>query len=377
MVKFRVKNFLKNNYEFILSLFLLLIILIIAINPKNYISATFKGISIWAKIILPSLFCFFIFTKLLMQNASTIKIFNFLNKPFEKIFNTSKVGGYIYFMSCISGYPVGAKLISEFYEQGTITKDEAFRISCYASTSGPMFVIGSVGIAMFNNAKLGAIVLAVHLITALITGLCFRNFSFEKNKNNLWHKLKFIKRKKRLNNKCNNIKNINNDINSNNLKNKNENKINGLGQVKNIYQPTKQSLNDIMYNTIISVVMVGGYIALCFTILEVLNFLNILNFLGAAINKMLPPSANVGESVLKGILELTNGCVNLSNGNFSAKTLCVALSFLTSFGGFSIHLQSYLFLSKCGIKYKHFFMSKVLHSIMSVILSLAFSVILL
>ncbi len=158
---------------------------------------------------------------------------------------------------------------------------------------------------------------------------------------------------------------------------KNENKINGLGQVKNIYQPTKQSLNDIMYNTIISVVMVGGYIALCFTILEVLNFLNILNFLGAAINKMLPPSANVGESVLKGILELTNGCVNLSNGNFSAKTLCVALSFLTSFGGFSIHLQSYLFLSKCGIKYKHFFMSKVLHSIMSVILSLAFSVILL
>lgn len=364
----KVKSFLKNNYEFILSLFLLLLILIIAINPKNYISATFKGFSIWAKIVLPSLFCFFIFTKLLMQNASTIKIFNFLNKPFEKLFNTPKVGGYIYFMSSISGYPVGAKLISEFYEQGAISKDEAFRVSCYASTSGPMFVIGSVGISMFNSAKLGIIVLIVHLLSALINGLIFRNFSFNKVKNKEKKKNKSIATIIKFSSiNCTsqkeNITQINNKETTN--------------EEKFIYKPTKQSLNDVMYNTIISVVMVGGYIALCFAILEVLNYLNILSFLGGAINKILPSTAKVGESILKGILELTNGCVSLSNGNYSLKAMCVAISFLTSFGGFSIHLQSYLFLSKCGISYKYFFASKVLHSIISIILSVIFSAILL
>ncbi len=364
-----VKSFLKKNYEFIFSLLLLGLILIIAINPKNYINATFKGFSIWAKIVLPSLFCFFIFTKLLMQNASTIKIFNFLNKPFEKVFNTSKVGGYIYFMSCISGYPVGAKLISEFYEQGTITKDEAFRISCYASTSGPMFVVGSVGVAMFSNAKLGVIVLVVHLLSALLNGLIYKKFSFNKKHSKktfkLFHKTKNIQIKK--------------EVIANNVTQKNNKTCESLKEQckANTYIPNKQSLNDIMYNTIISVVMVGGYIALCFAVLEVLNYLNILNLLGSVINKILPPNANVGESILKGILELTNGCVSLSTFNFSAKTLCIALSFLTSFGGFSIHLQSYLFLSKCGISYKHFFISKITHSIMSILLSIIFSAILL
>lgn len=366
----KVKSFLKNNYEFILSLFLLLLILIIAINPKNYISATFKGFSIWAKIVLPSLFCFFIFTKLLMQNASTIKIFNFLNKPFEKLFNTPKVGGYIYFMSCISGYPVGAKLISEFYEQGAISKDEAFRVSCYASTSGPMFVIGSVGIAMFNSTKLGVIVLIVHLLSALINGLIFRNFRFNK-----------VKNKEKKKDKSTTTKNKFSSINCTSQKEKKIiiqiNNKETTSKEKFIYKPTKQSLNDIMYNTIISVVMVGGYIALCFAILEVLNYLNILSFLGGAINKILPSTAKVGESILKGILELTNGCVSLSSGNYSLKAMCIAISFLTSFGGFSIHLQSYLFLSKCGISYKYFFASKVLHSIISIILSVIFSAILL
>ncbi len=368
--KINIKNYIKNNYEFLLSFLLLFLILIVAINPKSYISATLKGFTIWAQIVLPSLFCFFIFTKLLMQNNSTIKIFNFLNKPFEKLFNTPKVGGYIFFMSAISGYPVGAKLISEFYQSGTITRDEAFRLSCYASTSGPMFVVGSVGVAMFSNVNLGVIVLISHLLSALINGLLYRNFTFEENKrqklrlNNSLYK-KFSR------NKSEKTKLKNDNITITNTKN-----INTLQNKENL-NSQKQSLNDIMYNTIVSVMMIGGYIALCFTILEVLNCLNILNGLGYIINKLFPRDAQIGESILKGILELTNGCVSISAGNYNLRIVCIALSFLTSFGGFSIHLQSYLFLSKCNISYKHFFFSKILHSTITIIISLVFSFILL
>jgi hypothetical protein len=55
----------------------------------------------------------------------------------------------------------------------------------------------------------------------------------------------------------------------------------------------------------------------------------------------------------------------------------MALTALLSFGGFSIHLQSQMFLSSCKIKYKYFLLTKITHSIIALIISAIFSAILL
>ncbi|MBQ9792720.1 MAG: hypothetical protein IJW32_03115 [Clostridia bacterium] len=337
-----IRKKLKENYEFILCLTLLFIILVIAINPSPYISSTLKGITVWAKIVLPSLFLFFILTKILMQFKSFIKVFNFLNKPFEKIFNTKKVGGYTFFMSAISGYPIGAKLVSEFYLNNQIDKNEAFRMSTYCSTSGPMFILGSVAVSMFANYNLGIVIMLSHFISALINGLLYRNFKFKDTQPN----------------SC--------SISSN--KNKPNEKITII---------KKESLNDIVYNSIISLFMVGGYIALCFTLLEILFNISFLKLFINLFNNILPTNLLVGEGIIKGIVEITNGCVFLSTKTVSIKALAIILSGLISFGGFSIHLQSQMFLSRCNIKYKYFLLSKITHSIIAIILSTIFSIIIL
>lgn len=331
---------LKENYELILCFTLLTIILIIAVNPSPYISITFKGISVWAKIVLPSLFLFFILTKILMQFKSFITVFNFLNKPFEKIFNTKKVGGYTFFMSAISGYPIGAKLISEFYLTNQIDQNEAFRLCTYCSTSGPMFILGSVAISMFSNYNLGIVIMLSHFISALINGLLYRNFKFKDIKTTI-------------------------------------NKVNKKEKIANQNALKKESLNDIMYNSIISLFMVGGYIALCFSLLEILLNIGFLKFFITLFNNILPANLMVGEGIIKGIVEVTNGCVFLTTKNISAKTLAIILSGLISFGGLSIHLQSQMFLSRCNIKYKYFLLAKITHSTIAIILSVVFSTILL
>lgn len=331
----KLKNNIKQNYQFLFSILLLVIILIIAINPEPYISATFKGLTVWAEIVLPSLFCFFILTKLLMNAKNTPKIFNFLNKPFEKIYNTPKVGGYIFAMSAISGYPLGAKLISEFYKDGTISSAQAHRLTAYCSTSGPMFILGSLASSLFNNFRLGIVILISHFLASILNGFIYKNYG--KN-------LKETEPKQNLNLQ-ENIK--------------------------------KESLNDILFNSITSVLMVGGYIALCFTVLEIFINTNILSPIINGLNFILPPNSKFAESIIKGITEVTNGCVSLANKNYSLKSVAMALTTLLSFGGFSIHLQSQMFLSLCKIKYKYFFLTKVTHSIIALVLSGIFSIILL
>ena len=222
-----IKNFIRKNYQFIFCILLLVCILMVAFNPAPYISSTFVGIKIWATIVLPSLFFFFIISKILMQQEKSFKIFSFLDYPFKKLYNISTGGGYIFLMSILSGYPIGAKLVSEFYEQKIISQNDAKKIIAFASTSGPMFIIGSVAVKMFNNYLLGIIIFIAHILSTLINGLLFRNID-------------------------------------------KDNKIDKQSNYKKTITINKQNLNDIMYNTIISLLMVGGFITLCFTMLELI-----------------------------------------------------------------------------------------------------------
>ena len=324
-------SFFKKNYEFIFCIILFCVILTISLNPEPYISSTFVGLKVWATIVLPSLFVFFVLTKLFMGLNSSLKLFNFLDKIFYKLFKVKKTGGYVFFMSAISGYPIGAKLISEFYLNGTISQVEAKRLISFCSTSGPMFILGSVAVNMFNDYKLGITILISHLFSSLLNGLFYRNIG-----------TRFIQ---------NDTKNTPN----------------------NISVSTKKSLNDVMYDTIISILMVGGYITLSFTLLEFITRLSIFSY----IQNFLENTLNFVsfESILKGMVELTNGCVSLVNTNISKRVLCILLTALTSFGGLSIHLQSQMFLSKVKIKYSYFLLTKVTQTIISVLISGIFSMI--
>ncbi len=324
-------SFLKKNYEFIFCIILFCVILAISLNPEPYISSTFVGLKVWATIVLPSLFVFFVLTKLFMGLNSSLKLFNFLDKIFYKLFKVKKTGGYVFFMSAISGYPIGAKLISEFYLNGTISQVEAKRLISFCSTSGPMFILGSVAVNMFNDYKLGIIILISHLFSSLLNGLFYRNIG-----------TRFIQ---------NDTKNTPN----------------------NIRVSTKKSLNDVMYDTIISILMVGGYITLSFTLLEFITRLSIFSYIQNFFENTLNFASF--ESILKGMVELTNGCVSLVNTNISKRVLCILLTALTSFGGLSIHLQSQMFLSKVKIKYSYFLLTKVTQTIISILISGVFSMI--
>ena len=283
-------------------------------------------------------FAFFIFTKLLMQNEKTMKVFGFLNKPFKKIYSCD-YGGYIFVMSVLAGYPVGASLISEFYYQNKIDLRQAKILCSFTSTSGPMFILGSVASSMVFNHKIGLVVLISHLLASLINGFIYRILI---NK-----KLKYPKFK--ASNKAFTLKE----------------------EIK------KQNFNEIMLNTITSCLMVGGSIALCFTLVEIL--FGIINPITQVFsnNTLFLELGHVLKGIASGILEITNGCLQISSCNLNPLICSTILCGLISFGGLSIHLQSIVFLSKCNIKYSYFLLTKTTHMLLSILLSLVFGLIML
>ena len=323
----KLAKIIKNNYELLYCFALLVIILVVAISPKRYIWATQNGLTVWAKIVLPSLFLFFVLTKAMLSMPASKRIFAILDKPFGVVYGTQKYGGYVFFMSIIAGYPIGAKLIEELDSTGNLTQKEAKSMIAYCSSSGPMFIIGSISSQMFGNIKLGIVMYFSHILSCLINGLIYKN----KSKNS----------------------SIDIKIGKINLKNaKNE-------------QKTGFDLNKIMYDSILSILMVGGYISICFAGIEVLD-----NFLSPIKMLLMNNSAyNIIAGCIKGVIEVTTGCVSLSKICVDVRLLCVVLTSLVTFGGLSIHLQSQMFLSKAKIKYGYFLKIKLTQTIIAAILS--------
>lgn len=316
----------------VLSVLVLIAIVLLIINPQNNMNACLTGIQVWATSVLPALFPFFFFTKMLTELGFVEKLSSGIAPITKKLFHTPGISGYIYLMSILSGYPVGAKLTADFYEKNLISYGQARRIITFTSTSGPLFIIGTVGIGMFVNKTVGFIILISHFLGAILNGLVYRNVGYKKEKET---------------------------------------------PIKLLSSPPNNMLEECMLGSIKSIFIVGGYVAIFFMVITMLNSYYILT----PFNKLLEiitfhqiPSGAI-QGFTNGIIELTRGCLDLSkvaNGNL--KMLTILASALVSFGGFSIHAQAFTFLKKINIKFSFYITQKITHTILSTIIAIPLAI---
>lgn len=287
------------------------------IFPDLYISQTLNGITAWAFNVLPSVLPFIFLTKVLSQLGTIEKLSNIFSKPCEKLFKTPAVSSYVFLMSIISGYPVGAKMTADLYEAGKISKRDAFKMTSFCSTSGPMFIIGAVGIGMLKNVTFGYIIMISHIIGALLNGLLYRKINVKEDKTPLQNKA-----------------------------------------AKN-----SADLSSIVLDSALSIISVGTIIAIFFVIITSLS--PIFNLLPSPL-----------ASILEGLIEITKGCIDISSSINSIWSVA-ACTFVISFGGISTILQSITMLNKLNMPIKLFVLQKITHAILATIVSVILIVVLL
>ena len=60
------------------------------------------------------------------------------------IFNVPGEGAFAFIMGIISGYPVGAKIVSDFKSRNICTDVECERLLAFTNNAGPLFIVGTV-----------------------------------------------------------------------------------------------------------------------------------------------------------------------------------------------------------------------------------------
>ena len=133
-----------------------------------------KGLSLWANSVVPALFPFFVATELLMNTNFVNVLGRFLNKIMKPLFNIRGEGSFGFIMGLISGYPVGAKIACDFRENNICSKEECERLLSFTNNSGPLFIVGTVGISMFGNSTIGLLLLVTHILACITVGIIFR-----------------------------------------------------------------------------------------------------------------------------------------------------------------------------------------------------------
>ncbi len=317
------------KYFFTIIFFLFMITLLIFSN--NNLIAAQNGLALWAKNVLPTLFPFFVATELLCQTNFTYILGKLLNKLIKPIFNLPGESVIAIILGTISGYPIGAKVVCNLKNQKIITKIEAERLIAFTNNSGPLFILGTVGITLFHNKHLGIILLISHIFSSLTVGYLFR---FWKR-----NKLDVNFREIHFNSKLSPIK------------------ISEIGEI----------LGNAIKKSISSILSVGGFIVLFSVILSILENSGILDIINMFLYQF-GISKEISSAIFTGIIEVTNG-VNLSSSIYtSLPTLSILLtSFLLGFGGISVLLQVYSIISKENISVKPYLLGKLLQGFLSIL----------
>lgn len=151
-------------------------IFLVCAFPSLCISGASDGINTCLKIVIPSLFPFFVVSKMFIMSGGAGFFGKYLGS-FMKLFNIGKKGAAPFVLGIVSGYPIGAYSACDMYKRGEITRSEAQNLLAFCNNSGPCFLIGAIGVQMLGSKNIGYALYAIHILSSISVGIALRKKS--------------------------------------------------------------------------------------------------------------------------------------------------------------------------------------------------------
>lgn len=329
-MKFIILSFKKNILPFI---FITFAVCLVIFSKSNLIAAK-SGLSLWANNVIPALFPFFVVTELLSHTniISTLgKVFSKIMKP---IFRVPGESIFPFIMGMISGYPVGGKLVADMRLKGLCSKDEGERLLAFTNNSGPLFIVSSVGISLFGDAKTGFLLLFTHILACITVGIILSRLSTKNNKNNAVLSTSYV-----------------------------QSPIDSSISFKDIGRILGKSIQ----NATSTILLIGGFVVIFSVIISILDKTNILTYVSnmlSPIFKLFGFDITFAKPFLSGLIELTNGINLISKIQIKSISQNIILcAFLLGCGGFSILLQVFSIIARTDLSIKKYVIGKFMQGI--------------
>ena len=256
---------------------LILIEFLILSNTKIIYNSTLSSSKIFILKIFPFMFPSMVIGNILTMIGLYKIIPNFINKLFKYLFNFNMLDTSIFLTSIFTGSPSNALFINECLNNNIIKEKEAENLLCVTNFINPLYIMGSIGLGIFNSYKIGLLLILLLIISNLFKAYLLRN-NFSK---------KIL-------------------INNNNI-----------SYINIIFKSIKTAIN--------SSLMIFGIIIMFNILLSLIN--NVFNL------------SLISDCILNLTIEITSGIVKLSSLNINNIYKFILAYYFINFSGLCIHMQ--------------------------------------
>jgi len=285
--------------------------------PEPSFRAAERGLILWWEVVLPALLPFFIAAELLMGMGIVHFMGVFMEPLMRPLFNVPGAGSFSFAMGLASGYPLGASLSARLKESGLATKTEAERLMCFCNTSDPLFMTGAVAVGMLKRVDAGIFIIMGHYLSALIVGISLR---FWRRKSPPSPPIDSGERGFIVTRAYRAMRNY---------------------QRKNP-KPFGEILGAAVNKSVMSLLMILGFIVLSSVVFEVLKSVGAIGVLSSVISKVVPEKiipASLHEALVSGLFEITIGCSTASEAAAPLISKVALVGAIIAWSGLSVHAQ--------------------------------------
>ena len=266
------------------------------------------------ELIIPTLFPFFVCSSLLVYSGFGSVLARASSGIMRPLFNVAPSGAAAFVLGIISGYPLGALTAAQLYRCGAVSKAEAERLLSFCSNSGPLFIIGSVGVSLYGRPACGAALYAIHIVSSIAVGVIFR----------------------------------------------------GYGKKRHNSPPMRLDTEELPLAEVFSKALrqsAESIVTVCFSII----FFSALSRTLLGI-RALPPLLDAAAA---GLCEFSTGVLKVSALDASLYEKLILTSFIVGFSGIGVHLQVTAVTAGSGLSLRPYILGKLLHGALAASLTAA------
>nr|WP_216830914.1 sporulation integral membrane protein YlbJ [Alkalihalobacterium elongatum] len=317
------------------------------IYPKESFEASLRGLTMWWEVVFPSLLPFFIVSELLIGFGVVTFIGTLLNPFMRPVFRVPGVGGFVWAMGLASGFPAGAKLTARLRQEKKLSRLEAERLVTFTNASNPLFIFGAVAVGFFHNPALGVILAIAHYLGNFCVGFIMRFHGGKETPPNtpgVSHTKSF--------------KQAINSLHEERLKDG---------------RPIGKLLGDAVQSSINTLLMIGGFIILFSVLNKLLSLIGVLTILSSFISVLftfLSLPNELSMPLIAGLFEITLGSQLTSEADASLFQQVIVASFILAFSGFSVQAQVASILAETDIRFKPYFIARILHGLFASVIAI-------
>jgi sporulation integral membrane protein YlbJ len=321
-----------------------LLVLLLLWFPEGSLQAAVKGVAIWWDVLFPALFPFLVIAEV-MLGFGIVHFFGTLFDPLMRpLFGVPGIGGFVMAMGFASGYPVGARLTAQLWEQRLIERNEGERLVSFTTTSDPIFLIGAVSVGFFGDASLAPILAIAHYGSAIVVGLIMRWFgpvTASAAATGLRGSGFIVRRALQAMHRAR------------------------LADGR----PFGELLRQAVYQSLQLILVIGALVVFFSVTIDVVTEAHVMSLLHAAVEfvfHLFAIPAALSQAVVNGIFEVTLGAkaAGAAAGAVPLVSKAAIAVLVLSWGGLSVHAQIVSLLHHTNLRYGPFLAARVLHGLL-------------